>query len=190
MFGKSGKSGAAPSETTALTEAVGKAAATQAVNEAKGLVGKVMTKENLENVSKVAAERFDELSTSLIKGDTSIRVMAIIAGAAIIFWGFSTFLGYLFGLNLNGAVMQLYTIILALVLLALEVPQISSKIPEGSKEMLYRYCLFIKYIWGRGIVLFVSGTLQFAQGGVVNWCIGGCFVESSTLQLDDRLPKN
>jgi len=32
--------------------------------------------------------------------------------------------------------------------------------------------LFLKYIWGRGIVYVIAGNLQFAQGGLFNWIVG------------------
>jgi len=179
MFGATtkNKAKAAPTETTALTSgdanvdaAVTQAAAAAAIKEAGGLAGKVMNKENLEQMSKVACERFDEISASLAKGDMSIRVMAVIGGIALAFFAAAGIFSKVIFLNWNAAVMEIYTLILAIVMVLLETPGI--KIPDKYRQTLYKYCLFLKYIWGRGIVYFIAGNLQFAQGGIISFIVG------------------
>lgn len=145
--------------------------ASAAVNEASSLVKNAMTQENLEQIQKVAAERFDDINKSLVNGNTPIRAMALAGGAALTFFSATGVLGSLLSFSIDSAVMQVYTLAIGLIMVGLEMPGL--KLPDEFTDMLYKYCLFVKFIWGRGILYFIGGTIQFSVGGLFNWIVGG-----------------
>ena len=134
------------------------------------LAREAMTNENLEQVSKVAAERVEEIRTSLMNGTTPVRVLALIGGVAVAFFAGTGILGALFSFQWDSVIIEIYTFFFGLTMVILESQFVN--LPENFMEKLYKYCLFLKFIWGRGVLYLITGNLQMAQGGILNLIVG------------------
>ena len=164
-----------PSEKTPLTSDTDKILATAAYKATgmglSNLAKEAMTKENLEQVSKVAAERVDEISASLMTGSTPIRALALMGGVAMAFFAGAGILAAIFSFSISRIVMEIYAFFFGLAMIVMESQQVV-KIPTEYMDKLYKYCLFLKYIWGRGGLYMITGSLQAAQGGLFNFVVG------------------
>jgi hypothetical protein len=129
-----------------------------------------------ENLSKARTSRMDELRRSANDGDLSIRLPALLAGLAMLFSSVTGITGnfiifYITGvLNIPVVIMEIYALILSLVILVLESEQPHA--PDAFMRNVFKYALFLKFVWGRGCLYFVAGTLQIAQGTLPDFGIG------------------
>ncbi|KAL7570944.1 hypothetical protein ACA910_002575 [Epithemia clementina (nom. ined.)] len=163
---KGGAKNGGSSAETLISKATAKAAGLGFSNLAR----EAMTSENLEQVSKVAADRVDEISKSLMNGTTPIRVMAMIGGIAVTFFAGTGILAAIFSFNLSRMVIEIYTLMFGLAMILMESQFV--KVPADVMDKLYKYCLFLKFIWGRGGLYLITGSLQAAQGGIFNFVVG------------------
>jgi hypothetical protein len=121
----------------------------------------LLSKENLEAASASAKQKWEQISKSAQEGNISLQVLALIAGVALtITAGFGLF-GKALSIQLFKAVLEFYSLLLGIVIILLESPQL--KLPDTWTTSIYHYALFLKYVWGRGILYFVAGTLHLAQ---------------------------
>lgn len=134
------------------------------------LAREAMTNENLEQVSKVAADRVEEIRKSLMDGTTPVRVLALIGGVGVAFFAGTGILGSLLSFQWLSVVMEIYTFFFGLIMIVLESDFVS--LPPKSMDTLYKYCLFLKFIWGRGVLYLITGNLQLAQGSIFDLIVG------------------
>lgn len=167
-FFKAAKMPATPSPNDLLAKANTTAKATGM--QFSHLAREAMTSENLEQVSRVAAERVDEIAKSLKTGSMPLRVMALLAGLAVVFLALGGILSSLFSFNLASLVIEIYTVCFGCAMILMETSFV--KIPPEYMDQLYKYCFFLKFIWGRGALYIVTGSLQAAQGGLLDLIVG------------------
>jgi len=135
-----------------------------------------MTKENAEAAGIFAKEKFEELKSQISDGDFSIRLLAFLGAVLLIFLSIMGFLGKVLFLDFFGALIEVYTLILGLVALALEGKGQIPLFPASLGETIMHYALILRYVWGRGGLYFVAGTLQLSQAGGLLDLIGGGFM--------------
>lgn len=117
----------------------------------------------------------------LVKGDYSIRLLALVVGFALLGESFFDFLGEIVKLNFSGALMSAYSFILGVIMIVLESRQL--QVDEGWLKKIYKYALFLKFVWGRGILYFVAGTITMAQGEIGDLIVGGLAVGVGLLYI-------
>lgn len=87
------------------------------------------------------------------------------------------FISHMFGFSWISAIFDVYTFFLGLMIVILES---STKLSflSGLTSKLYRNAKFLTYLWGRGIIYFVAGTLEISQREFLDLIVGGyvCFV--------------
>lgn len=66
---------------------------------------------------------------------------------------------------------EIYAFIFGVVFLVLESRQL--QIPEAFLNRLYKYALFVKFVWGRGCLYVFAGSMQLVQGGFLDIIVGG-----------------
>jgi hypothetical protein len=81
------------------------------------------------------------------------------------------FVGNILTLHWFEALFNFYVFILAIVVVVLESGQKFSLFAR-LESSLYRNALFLKYIWGRGIIHFVAGTIQISLRDLVDVVVG------------------
>jgi cytochrome c biogenesis protein CcdA len=131
----------------------------------------LFTSENFENASDIARAKMIELKSSVKTGDWSLRLLALIGGVALIFTAVLEFVSKILNLNVLGALIEIYVIFLGIIVLVLEGSQIS--LPQKFLHTLHKYALFLKYIWGRGILYFVAGSLLVTGREWMDYLVGG-----------------
>lgn len=125
-----------------------------------------------------AKDRLAEFQENVNEGSYSLRILASIGALAMII---ITSLGLgadVLGLNGVSVIFGVYGFLLGFVILILEygkkIPGIGSRL----ETTLYTNARFLKFVWGRGCLLFFAGTVELAQNDVINDILGYylCFV--------------
>jgi hypothetical protein len=134
--------------------------ATPLTQQVTSAVSSFWTSEHTLQARSVAAARATDLRTSFETGHFSLRLLALVGGVALVVsavWGLVT---HLLTFHLTNLLLQVYTLVLAGLILVLESRQLS--LPPPLLERLLKYALFLKFIWGRGLLYVVAGSLQTA----------------------------
>ncbi len=139
------------------------------------IASNLLTKENAEVAGNFAKEKFMELRKQANDGDYSIRLLALLGGILLICLSATELLGKVLTLHLLGAIIEVYTFLLGVVVLILEGKGQIPFFPEHFAATIQKYALILRYVWGRGALYFVAGTLQLSQMGLFD-LIGGAFM--------------
>ena len=119
------------------------------------------TSENIEAAGRYTKEKALELKTQAQEGDRSLRYMGLIGGVACILVGLFELTSRIMRLQLVGAVIDVYVIMLGSVIIVLEGKDMF--LSKRLVQNLNKYALFLKFLWGRGCLYFICGTLQLTQ---------------------------
>jgi hypothetical protein len=139
------------------------------------IASNLITRENAEAAGTFAKEKFQELKTQVSDGDMSIRLLALVGAALLICTSIVELIGKALTLNILGALIELYALILGLIALALEGKGQIPFFPARFAETIMNSALILRYVWGRGALYFVAGTLELSQLGFLD-LIGGGFM--------------
>lgn len=129
---------------------------------------------NAQQANDYAIEKAKELRIMAREGDFSIRLLALIGGVgmcAVSAFGFISTLLHFHGIS---ALLEVYTFCLGVIVILLE----SSNMPfisENFRQNLANYANFLTFVWGRGILYFVAGTLELTQTGIPDMIVG-CYM--------------
>lgn len=129
-----------------------------------------LTSENIEAASRFTREKALELKTKAQEGDQSLRFLALVGGVGCVFVGFYELASRVMRLQLVGAVIDVYIIMLGSVIVVLEGKDIL--LPKRLVQNLNKYALFLMFLWGRGSLYFICGTLQLTQIDLFNLVAG------------------
>jgi hypothetical protein len=140
------------------------------------IASNIFTQENANAAGNFAKEQADEVGRLARDGDFSIRLFAMLGGLAMIVISVLGFVTKLLTLHWVSALVEIYTFVLGIIMVVLEGKSIpfSSSFESG----IYKYALFLKFVWGRGVLYFIAGTLQLIQAGLLDLIVGAfvCFV--------------
>lgn len=136
----------------------------------------VFTKENFEKAGKAAKEKASEVRTQAQEGDQSLRLLALLGGLVVIVVSGMEIVGKILTFNIIGALIEFYTLLLGVVVVILEGKSVF--LSTGAVQKIHKYALFLKFLWGRGCLYFICGTLQLYQLDLWNLVSGVfmCFV--------------
>ena len=124
------------------------------------------TKQNIEAATNFTKEKASELKQQAQDGDHSLRFLGIVAGLGCIVVGFFELVTRIMRFDLVGALIDFYIIVLGFIVLLLEGK--NSLLPTKFVDNINKYALFLKFLWGRGALYFVIGTIQLYQFGLLN----------------------
>jgi len=127
--------------------------------------------ENLGAAGRYTKEKALELKTQAQEGDRSLRFLALIGGFGSMVVGLFELTSRILSLQLLDAIIHLYIIMLGSVVVILEGRDffLSKRLVQN----LNKYALFLKFLWGRGSLYFICGTLQLSQIDLFNLVAGG-----------------
>ena len=125
---------------------------------ASGVSG-VFTSETASKAGQFAKHKISELKTMASDGHISIRVLAEIGGLSMCLLSVMGFVVNIINLAFLGALVEVYTFLMGLVVIILE----SKAFPKRYEQALSKYALFLCFVWGRGCLYFVAGSLQATQ---------------------------
>jgi hypothetical protein len=134
------------------------------------------TKENIERAGTYTRDKAVELRNQAQEGDQSLRVLGLMGGIATIGIGVLELITRFLRLDMVAALIDLYIVILGIIVVVLEGKNIL--LSESFVEKIFKYAMFLKFLWGRGTLYFVCGTLQLYQIDLLNLIVGVymCFV--------------
>lgn len=118
----------------------------------------------------MATARAADVRTSFATGDFSLRLLVLIGGIGLIVSAFIGLFVDVFYLDFTNVLLEVYTLALGGIIMILESQQIA--LPPAYLEKLLKYALFLKFIWGRGLLYAFAGTLQAAQGSLMDRIVG------------------
>lgn len=110
-------------------------------------------------LSKMAHDKMNELRSMANEGYMPIRLLAQIGGLAMIVLSAMDFVINIIHLQFLDALVEVYTFLLGLIVIILE----TKAFPKRFEQGLNKYALFLRFVWGRGCLLFVAGSLQATQ---------------------------
>lgn len=135
-------------------------------DSAAKIMSSMLTRENAaaaaSSAGSFAKEQANEISQLASDGDFSIRILALLGAIAMIVVSILGFVVKMLTFRFVSALIEVYIFVLAIAILILES---AGKIPLPRRlgVNLQKYALFLKYVWGRGILYVIGGTLQVSQ---------------------------
>lgn len=142
------------------------------------------------DASSFAKSTARDLKENLMQGNLSLQVLAIFGGLAMIVVSILGFISHLFGFAWISAIFDVYTFFLGIMIVILESSAKMSFLNRITSKM-YRNARFLTYLWGRGIVYFVAGSLQLSQREFLDLIVGAyvCFVGILFIVIGRRASK-
>lgn len=129
------------------------------------------TSENIEAAGRFTKDKALELKTQAQEGDSSLRLLALIGGFGCIVVGSYELTSRIIRFQLVDAIIDLYIIMLGSIVVTLEGRNLL--LSQRLLQNLNKYALFLKFLWGRGSLYFIIGTLQLTQIDLFNLVAGG-----------------
>lgn len=121
--------------------------------------GRSSIAETASRAGKFAQEKVGELRNYASEGYLPLRVLAQIGGLAMIVLSIMGFIRAIIHLKFLDALVEVYTFLLGIVVIILE----TKAFPKRFEQSLSKYALFLRFVWGRGCLYFVAGSLQATQ---------------------------
>jgi uncharacterized membrane protein HdeD (DUF308 family) len=140
-------------------------------------MSRMFTPKNMAVLSVVAQEKWTEIQNALQDGDISIRLVALISATALILSSVVGMIRSILSLNISQSLMEIYSLILGAIMILLESKQLH--LPQKYLDKLFHYALFLKYVWGRGILYLLAGSLHLITQGstsVMDYIVGAMVV--------------
>jgi COPI associated protein len=140
-------------------------------------MSRMFTPKNMAVLSVVAQEKWTEIQSALQDGDISIRLVALISATALILSSVVGLIRSILSLNIPQSLMEMYSLILGAIMILLESKQLH--LPQKYLDKLFHYALFLKYVWGRGILYLLAGSLHLITQGstsVMDYIVGAMVV--------------
>jgi len=134
-------------------------------------LGSVLTPQNVSEANNFAKDRVAEFQQNVHQGNWSLRFLALLGGLSMVIVSVLGFVSHVVYLHWISALFELYTLALGALIIILEYGRQLSFF-KGVESSLYKNALFLKYVWGRGVLYFVAGTLQISQRDMVSVIVG------------------
>lgn len=136
-------------------------------------LGAAFTAQNAAAAQSFAKDTAQEVKQNIHDGDWSLRLLALLGGLAMIAVSILGFIGHIVMLHWFSALFNVYVFILGILIVVLESGRRFAVFARLESD-LYRNALFLKYIWGRGIVYFIAGSIQISLRDLVDVVVGLC----------------
>jgi COPI associated protein len=149
-------------------------------------IAAAFSKEGLEAAGQFTKEKASELKREAQDGDNSLRFLALVGGMACVVVGLLELVTRFMRLDIVGAMIDAYIILLGVLVVLLEGKKMF--LSAGVVEKIHKYALFLQFVWGRGAVYFICGTLQLYQLDLLNLIVGCymCFVGGLYIVVGNR----
>jgi len=158
------------SSYTAPSPSAPPAGGAEASATSSGMIGSVLS--HLPEASTFAKARTAEFQQNLHDGSWSLRFLALVGALGMMTVAVLGFLHDVVMFQWVSAIFEVYTFILGIIMIVLEYGR-SLSFFSRIEATIYRNALFVKYVWGRGMLYFVAGTLTIALGHLVAIIVGG-----------------
>lgn len=153
-------------------------------------MGSVMASQTAAEAGTFAKDTAGDIRKYVSEGDWSLRLLALLAGLAMIVTSVMGFLGNVLFLDWISAIFDVYVFFLGILIVLLESGR-RLRIFSSMESSIYKNARFLSYIWGRGMIYFVAGTIQIALRDILDIAIGlfVCFVGITYILVGRRTAK-
>jgi hypothetical protein len=134
------------------------------------VAGSIFTKEAVATVTEAVGTQLKALKHQAEDGDNSLRTLALLGAILLIVVGGFEFASNIMVLHIPGALIELYSLLVGIMIIILEGKSIL--LPETLQASIFKYALFLKFLWGRGSLYFVVGTMQLYHMDLFNFIAG------------------
>ena len=117
-----------------------------------------------------AKDQAMQLKTQAQDGDNSLKALALVGGIASIVVAIFEIIREILSFNPIGAIIEIYTLFIGIIVIVLEGK--NKLLPVTYVNRIHKYALFLKFLWGRGCLYFVAGTLMIFQIDFWNFIVG------------------
>lgn len=131
----------------------------------------VLNSQNAAHASDFARQRAAEFRQNLNEGSWSLRLLALLGALAMMVLSVLGFMADFVRINWISALFGVYCFLLAIVIIILEYGQ-ELMCFKGLEMSLFKYALFLKFVWGRGLLYFVAGTIELSQRNFLDVIVG------------------
>jgi hypothetical protein len=135
------------------------------------VAGSIFTKEAVDTVTKAVGTQLSSLKHQAEEGDNSLRTLALLGGILLIVVGGMEFVSNIMLLRIPGALIELYSLMVGVMVIILEGKNFL--LSDKYQVSIFKYALFLKFLWGRGSLYFVVGTMQLYHMDLFNFIAGG-----------------
>jgi len=144
------------------------------------------TNDNLEAAGRFTKEKLMELKKQAKEGNRSLHFLALIGGLGCIIIGFFELTSRFMRLQLVGALIDSYIILLGIIVVILEGKDMF--LSEILVQNIHKYALFLDFLWGRGMLYIFIGTMQLYQIDLFNLVSGGymCIIGGLHIVVGNR----
>jgi hypothetical protein len=139
------------------------------------------TKQNIEAATNYTKEQAIELQKQAQDGNHSLRFLGVVAGLACVVVGIIELISRSLRFDIVGALIDCYIIIVGVMIIVLESKR--TLLPAELVDNVHKYALFLTFLWGRGSLYFVIGTLLLYQLNLLNLIAGGYMCAVGVLYL-------
>jgi len=145
----------------------------------------IFTEETVKSVTTAVGTQ-TALKAQAEEGSYSLRMMALLGGILLIATGSLEFASNIMLLQIPGALIELYTLFVGLAIFIME--NKGTFLSNRYQGSLFKYALFLKFLWGRGALYFVVGTIQLYHFDLLNFVAGiyMCFVGILMIRAGQR----
>jgi hypothetical protein len=129
---------------------------------------------NMQEAKEFAAQQAGEFRRNLAEGSLSLRLIALLGGVAMMVVSGLGIIGDVFTFRWFPIIFQLYAMAFGCLMLVLESGshQLSCFQRLGLETGLFKQAKFLRYVWGRGLIYFIAGTLLISLGDLVDIIVG------------------
>jgi len=142
--------------------------------------------DNLEAAGRFTKEKMMELKKQAKEGNRSLHFLALIGGLGCIIIGFFELTSRFMRLQIVGALIDSYIILLGIIVVILEGKDMF--LSEILVQNIHKYALFLDFLWGRGMLYIFIGTMQLYQIDLFNLVSGGymCIIGGLHIVVGNR----
>lgn len=134
------------------------------------LAQSIFTQQSVAAVSKVVGEKAAELKRQAEDGDHSLRFLALLGGIVLMVVALLQFGAKIMSFQFVGALIQFYSFCVAIIIIVLESKNMM--LSSGFRSRIFKYAPFLKFLWGRGVLNFIVGTLQLSHLDLWSFVVG------------------
>lgn len=128
---------------------------------ASSIASNVLSPANINDAQNFAKQSAAEFRRNIDEGSWSLRLLALVAALAMMVVSVLGVIADVITLKWISVVFQVYIFAFGVVILVLESSRQLSCF-QRLETNLYKYALFVKYVWGRGVLYFFAGTLMIS----------------------------
>eukprot|EP00934_Nitzschia_sp_Nitz4_P008257 Nitzschia sp. Nitz4//scaffold62_size106224//81132//81932//NITZ4_004366-RA/size106224-processed-gene-0.37-mRNA-1//1//CDS//3329555886//8247//frame0 len=131
----------------------------------------IFTKENVASVGEAVGQQAGELKALAEDGDHSLRLLAMLGGLALMVVAGMEFTSKLLTFKFAAAIIEFFSFVIGIMIILLESKNLT--LSNNAQAYMFRYALFLKFLWGRGALYFFIGIIQLHHLDIWTLIVGG-----------------